>query len=92
VRRADAGAGEEVEWVSKEKRTGRSEGVSVINRLDELVQEAKGKSYVEACHNFTQEESNMSSPANSSSQLEVVKQKFHSGKHRKPLSRLPFHH
>ncbi|WJX79987.1 hypothetical protein P8452_63042 [Trifolium repens] len=38
----------------------------------------------------TQEESNLSSPANSSSQLEVVKQKIHSVRHHKPLSRLPF--
>ncbi|WJX34252.1 hypothetical protein P8452_22381 [Trifolium repens] len=79
------------EQVGLQAQVELEEGISVIDKLDKLVVEAKGKNNTCLFQNFTQEASSLSSPTTSVSLVDVKKQKRHDCvRSRKPMSRLPF--
>jgi hypothetical protein len=68
------------------------EGISVIEKLDGLVEVAREKQRVHHSNSFTQEESNLSASSNYSQSQSLVEKNGcqKSSRTRKPMSRLPF--
>jgi hypothetical protein len=79
-----------MERVVEPTSIGPMEGKRVIDKLDSLIQNSRGRLQDVEEQNFTQEKSNLSSSSASSSQNTTTHKNATRSKHRKPLSRLPF--